>query len=434
MTDNVIRLDVSRDEGFLGQVGYLKEWFPQTESAILTVPRTVPSAQVGPSISLFFVFDRLTNLDVTLASPVLVVDQRTICACAELLHLQSLRITGGTLAPPSEKLDLGVLTSLRGLRELTLRPLSAAADDAGDGLEDSHCSDGLAPLTSLRSLDIKASEDLSDAGLVGLSTLKHLTRLSVTPLGLFASMDGLEKLLHGLPDLQELCVGLRQAQQVSMLRAATHVPRVKIVSSDQDMDSAAASFFSTCTLCLQTSLVSLRLCTLNAADPLFLVSIGALTALTELKMGVALRARARPFTCNLTTLRSLRALQVTLPACLPATCHPRACPCTLFLRHTPTQLRSWPHANSSHLMMIRLRDDQVAPWWLHTGAGPRSDRHHPAALHGGRGDGAGRQLAAPAHTELLGHGQARGQQRGAAPAGQRLQRPALAQPLCAAGL
>lgn len=43
-----------------------------------------------------------------------------------------------------------------------------------------------------------------------------------------------------------------------------------------------------CSLVLRASVVSLRLHTLCSADPHFLLAIGTLTALTELKMGVAL--------------------------------------------------------------------------------------------------------------------------------------------------
>lgn len=83
----------------------------------------------------------------------------------DVQNLTSLQLVGGHLS--RHGLDLGVLTSLRRLWSLTVRPHS---DDELDGLEDDHLA-GAARLTSLKSLSLRASENVTDEGVMSLTAL-----------------------------------------------------------------------------------------------------------------------------------------------------------------------------------------------------------------------------------------------------------------------
>lgn len=67
------------------------------------------------------------------------------------------------------------------------------------------------------------------------------------------------------------------------------VPCISVVLNAPE--TSASSFFSTLTLVLRPSLVSLRMGTLEATDNAFLLALGTLNQLKELKMGVSVRTR-----------------------------------------------------------------------------------------------------------------------------------------------
>lgn len=173
---NTLRLDALTDETtWMRQIGHLKDWCRGTETVCVTVPRTVQrGAIVAPGVALLFVFNDLRKLDLSFASTSFVLSQQIVCAAAELLHLTSLRFLGGEL-PRDKAIDFGLLTSLRSLKSLAVRPHS---DE--EGLEDAQLL-GVGRLTSLVDLDIKASEDVSDAGVASLTALASLTRLVISP-------------------------------------------------------------------------------------------------------------------------------------------------------------------------------------------------------------------------------------------------------------
>lgn len=79
----------------------------------------------------------------------------------------------------------------------------------------------------------------------------------------------------------------RQPLRVQLPR--TSCPRPTHLPPTYHLTHPQGSFFSMCSLVLRASVVSLRLHTLCSADPHFLLAIGTLTALTELKMGVSLQ-------------------------------------------------------------------------------------------------------------------------------------------------
>lgn len=175
-----------------------------------------------------------------------------LVACAELLNLTHLSISGGHLH--RDGLNLAVLTSLRRLNTLAINPHT---DEGLDGLEDAHLASA-SRLTTLRSLSLRASEDVTDEGFSALNRLTQLTHLRIVPLGLGVSREGLAKVVSSLPSLQTLSVGLLEARQVAALKPlADRLPQVHLVLNSPD--TSAASFFSTCTLCLRTSLTSLRM-------------------------------------------------------------------------------------------------------------------------------------------------------------------------------
>lgn len=128
-------------------------------------------------------------------------------------------------------------------------------DHGQDGLEDDHVA-SCSRLTSLRTLTLRGSEDLSDAALLSLTGLTRMTSLSLLPLGLYVSREGVTRALEALPGLQSLSVGLQSSGQVAVLRDAEHLRGIRLVVDDPTMNQM--SFFSECTLCLRTSLVSLR--------------------------------------------------------------------------------------------------------------------------------------------------------------------------------
>ncbi|KAG2441920.1 hypothetical protein HXX76_003526 [Chlamydomonas incerta] len=286
------------------QVGHLKDWCQGTQAVKLGVPARVGTALAAESIRLLFLFRNLQRLDLTLNSPRTRIEQAILVACAELLGLTSLSICGGHLS--HKGLDLGVLTSLRKLNSLAVRPHS---DEGLDGLEDEHLATA-ARLTGLKSLSLRASENVTDEGVGALTALTGLTQLTLVPLGLEVSRDGLMALAAAMPGLQSLAVGLHEARQVAALKGLPEretMPSISVVLNAPE--TSASSFFSTLTLVLRPSLVSLRMGTLEATDSAFLLAVGTLNQLTELKMGVSLAEGGRPFTCNLAALSGLGQLR-----------------------------------------------------------------------------------------------------------------------------
>ncbi|KAG2451632.1 hypothetical protein HYH02_003412 [Chlamydomonas schloesseri] len=297
-----LSLQLHTDEGvWMRQVGHLKDWCQGTQMIKLGVPARVTTALAADSIRLLFLFKNLQRLDLTLNSPRIRLEQPLLVACAELLGLTSLSISGGHLS--HKGLDLGVLTSLRKLNALAVRPHS---DEGLDGLEDEHLATA-ARLTGLKSLSLRASENVTDEGVGALTTLTGLTQLTLVPLGLEVSRDGIMTLAAAMPGLQSLSVGLHESRQVAALKGlperSTDPLRISMVLNAPE--TSASSFFSTLTLVLRPSLVSLRMGTLESTDSAFLLAVGTLSQLTELKMGVSLAEGGRPFTCNLGALSGL---------------------------------------------------------------------------------------------------------------------------------
>ena len=108
--DKTLHLDISAaEDSWMAQVGHLRQWCSDTETAIVMVPRTTPQRVIGPSVSLLFNFDHLCKLDLTLISPGCLINQTVVSASAELLGLTSLTLSGGSLPSP-ETLDFGRLT------------------------------------------------------------------------------------------------------------------------------------------------------------------------------------------------------------------------------------------------------------------------------------------------------------------------------------
>jgi len=303
--EEVLNLVVHPDENvWMSQIGHLRSWFGnKTRYGKIAVPAVAPQKVAANVVSSFYLFNNLQRLDLNFDSASYVVQQNIFCAVAELMHLSSCSITGGRL--PSRDLNLSVLSSLTRLEELSIVPCSE------DGLHDEHMSGLVHASTTLKSLSIRGSaEFLSDAGVLQLTALQGLTQLSVMPLGLEVTREGLAKVHAGLPSLKNLSVGLQQAGQVAALRDLSDLPTVTVVVNDHGASpSEINSFVSTCTLCLCTSLVSLRLGTLKAHDASFMVAIGALSNLTELKMAVMPATVGTPdLSCDLTVLSCLKGM------------------------------------------------------------------------------------------------------------------------------
>ncbi|KXZ52376.1 hypothetical protein GPECTOR_9g420 [Gonium pectorale] len=266
-------------------------------------------------------------------------------------NLTTLRVSGGHLH--RKGLNLGVLTSLRRLHTLAVRPNS---DDELDGLEDEHLA-AAARLTGLRSLSLRASENVTDEGVRALTALTGLTQLSLVPLGLCVTREGVSALSDALPALASLSVGLHESRQVAALKglaerlAPASQPGVSVVLNSPE--ASASAFLSTLTLVLRPQLVGLRMATVEATDSAFLLAVGTLSALTELKMGISLPEGGRPFTCNLAALSSLARLQtlefaVTQELALP-----------LSVKLVSMLSLSWPELQSLSLSV--MTKPEVAP-------------------------------------------------------------------------
>ncbi|KAG2492737.1 hypothetical protein HYH03_008903 [Edaphochlamys debaryana] len=352
-----LQLELHTNEAvWMQQIGHLKDWCGDTRAVRLGVPSRVPTQLAAESIRLLFLFNSLQSLELVLPTHSR-IEQPTLVACAELLNLTSLRVTGGHI--PFSGIDLSVLTSLRRLSELAVRPHS---DEGMDGMDDDGLS-GAARLTNLTSLSLRASESVTDEGVKALGALTGLTRLSLVPLGLCVTREGLAALAARLPRLARLDVGLHEARQVASVKgfisdddardtaAQASPPQLGLVLNSPE--ASASGFFSTLTLLLRPCLTSLRLATLEATDGAFLLALGTLTALTELKMGVSLPEGGRPFACGLGALSSLSRLEtlefaVTQDLALP-----------LSVKLVSMLALSWPNLRS--LSLSAMAKPEVVP-------------------------------------------------------------------------
>ncbi|GIM17298.1 hypothetical protein Vretimale_19825, partial [Volvox reticuliferus] len=331
--DERLELQLHTDEAvWMRQIGHLKDWCAQTRSIKVGIPARVPTPLAASSLRLLWLFQNLQHLDITFNSINSRIEQPVVVACAELLNLTSLQIQGGHLS--HDGLDLGVLTSLRRLRALSVRPQS---DEELDGFEDEHLV-GVARLTGLTSLSLRASENVTDEGVVVLTALTGLTQLSLVPMGLCVTREGLSAVSAAMPSLESLSVGLHESRQVAALKGmqerprkrptttttTTTAPTTTTPSGPSSSPSVAPSislvlnspevstsgFFTTLTLVLRPRLVSLRMATVESTDASFMLAVGTLVHLTELKMGVSMPEGGQPFTCNLATLSTLDRLHI----------------------------------------------------------------------------------------------------------------------------
>ncbi|GLC39681.1 hypothetical protein PLESTB_001861200 [Pleodorina starrii] len=374
-----LELQLHTDEAvWMRQIGHLKDWCSQTRSVKLGIPSCVATPLAASSLRLLWLFQDLQQLDITFNSTRCRIEQPVVVACAELLNLTSLRLCGGHLA--RRGLDLGVLTSLRRLRCLSVRPHS---DEELDGLEDEHLG-GAARLTGLTSLSLRASENVTDEGVMALTALTGLTQLSLVPMGLCVTREGVAALSAAMPHLQSLSVGLHECRQVAALKGLQERPRkhhhhhhhhqpqpaavaaaasasasggpascpcISLVLNSPEVSTGG--FFSTLTLVLRPRLVALRMTTVEATDGSFLLAVGTLAHLTELKMGVGLPEGGQPFTVNLAALASLGQLRtlelaVTQELSLP-----------LSVKMISLLSLSWPRLRS--LSLSAMTKPEVAP-------------------------------------------------------------------------
>ncbi|MEW5300246.1 MAG: hypothetical protein WDW36_003188 [Sanguina aurantia] len=323
-----LRLDLNPDElVFMSQVGHLRQWCPATRHVQVHLSQTVPHRIAAESLRLLYLFPQLQRLELRLSDGCR-LGQHLAAAIAELAHLDSVTVLGGRLA--TRGLDLGVLRSIRGLTRLHVMTRE------GSGMDDDHMH-GLARLTALRSLCITGcADELTDEGMGTLSGLSQLTSLSLLPLGNCVT--------------RHLDVGLHDSHQASILAEVADVSELGLVVDDAAIKQG--SFFSMCSLVLRASVVSLRLHTLCSADPHFLLAIGTLTALTELKMGVALVKGQAPYTCNLgvlSTLGRLRSLDFAVTAQLRL---------PLSVKLVSTLALSWPHLTALSLGVMGKEEVQ----------------------------------------------------------------------------
>eukprot|EP00798_Chlamydomonas_sp_ICE-L_P014185 gene14185-20154_t len=274
----------------MGQVGNLVAFFgPKIRSAVISVP-LVSSSQAPPLVSALYLFSQLSEIDICIASKQTELDQRLVCAVCELPKLRSVHIRGGALRHE----DLNLELSLRGSHEhLTDRGLHKLAD---------------------------------------AESLRGLTHLSIMPLGAEVTRAGITELMEAMPHLKQLGVGIMHCGQiVAVAPAANKGARLKVVVQDPDMGAelksgleapthftpdSLGSFFSACTLCLHSSLRCLRLGSFLAPDASFLLALGSLVNLTELKLSVSPATRVTPpFSIQLSKLTSLKKLTVLDVAC-----------------------------------------------------------------------------------------------------------------------
>ncbi|EFJ39751.1 hypothetical protein VOLCADRAFT_121783, partial [Volvox carteri f. nagariensis] len=300
---NCLQLQLHTDEAvWMRQIGHLKDWCSKTRSVKVGIPARVAAPLAASSLRLLWLFPNLQHLDITFNSTHSRMDQSVVVACAELLNLTSLQLSGGHLARSG--LDLGVLTSLWRLRTLAVRPHS---DEELDGLEDEHLA-GVARLKGLTSLSLRASENVTDEGMGALTALTGLRHLSLVPLGLWVTREAIAALSAAMPALDHISVGLHESRQVAVLKglqertpasrpqqqqqpqheeaagpAAASAPAISLVLNSPEVSTS--SFFSTLTLVLRPALVSLRMATVESTDSSFLLAVGTLVHLTELKMG-----------------------------------------------------------------------------------------------------------------------------------------------------
>ncbi|KAG1653258.1 hypothetical protein FOA52_004272 [Chlamydomonas sp. UWO 241] len=308
-----LRLVVHPDANIgMVQMGLLQSWYSdRMTSARVTVPAvvTVP-APAASMISSIFCFPHVTRLSVSFDSQ-RALHQTIFCAISELQGLRECSISGGGM--PREGVSLEVLSSLRKLERLSLFPTGH------DGLCDHHVA-GLSHMSaSVKTLAFRGSDDgLSDDGLVSLSALRGLTELKVS-LGLQVTRGGVQRLLASLPGLASLSVGLRQVGQVSVVRDVSSLSSLSIAVDDPGARLLEwSSLLTTCTLCVSSCLVSLRLGLLSTNDADFMIALGSLVHLTELKLGVQPASPATPyFSCDLLALTSLQQLQRLEFSCSP---------------------------------------------------------------------------------------------------------------------
>ncbi|GFR46000.1 hypothetical protein Agub_g7478, partial [Astrephomene gubernaculifera] len=426
--ENCLHLQLHTDEAvWMRQIGHLKDWCSATRTVKLGVPALVSTPLAANSIRLLWLFPNLQRLDINFNSTRSCIEQPVLIACAELMHLTSLSLSGGHLPRRSADLDLGVLTSLRRLAALAVR---THGSEGLDGLEDEQLV-GVGRLTGLRCLALRASENVTDEGLFALSGLTGLTRLQLVPLGLCVTRSGISRLAACLPHLAHLGVGLHEARQVAALKGlddapphaapqppADHPLNSNGMSNDgsrghsghsasllrsppgaaagagpatvtataipppsppptqptpatppspstssgcsaslsvvlNSPEACASAFLSTLTLVLRGRLGSLRLGTVEAAEPAFLLALGTLTRLSELKLGVSLPEGGRPFSLplpHLAPLSRLRTLELAVTR-------------ELRLPLTPKMVgllsASWPHLRSLSLSL--MTKPEVAP-------------------------------------------------------------------------
>ncbi|GIL63450.1 hypothetical protein Vafri_17500 [Volvox africanus] len=326
--DECLELQLHTDEAvWMRQIGHLKDWCAQTRSIKVGIPARVATPLAASSLRLLWLFKNLQHLDITFNSINSRIEQPVVAACAELLNLTRLQIEGGHLS--HHGLDLGVLTSLRRLQALSVRPHS---DEELDGFEDEHLA-GVARLTGLTSLSLRASENVTDEGVVVLTALTGLTQLSLVPMGLCVTREGLSALSAAMTSLESLSVGLHESRQVAALKGMQERPRKRPTTASTTITATTISpsspsvapsislvlnspevstsgFFTTLTLVLRPRLVSLRMATVESTDASFMLAVGTLVHLTELKMGVSMPEGGQPFTCNLAALSTLDRLHV----------------------------------------------------------------------------------------------------------------------------
>ncbi|GLI71610.1 hypothetical protein VaNZ11_016875 [Volvox africanus] len=320
--DECLELQLHTDEAvWMRQIGHLKDWCAQARSIKVGIPARVATPLAASSLRLLWLFKNLQHLDITFNSINSRIEQPVVAACAELLNLTSLQIQGGHLS--HHGLDLGVLTSLRRLRALSVRPHS---DEELDGFEDEHLA-AVARLTGLTSLSLRASENVTDEGVVVLTALTGLTQLSLVPMGLCVTREGLSALSAAMPSLESLSVGLHESRQVAALKGMQERPRKRSTTATTAPSSSpcvapsislvlnspevsTSGFFTTLTLVLRPRLVSLRMATVESTDASFMLAVGTLVHLTELKMGVSMPEGGQPFTCNLAALSTLDRLHI----------------------------------------------------------------------------------------------------------------------------
>ncbi|GAX79368.1 hypothetical protein CEUSTIGMA_g6810.t1 [Chlamydomonas eustigma] len=290
------------------QIGHLQSWYgKKVKAAQVQVPTMTPGTVASGVLSSLFMFHNLSSLKLSFDGPAFQISQKVVCSIAELSGLQICQVVGGCVSLEGPSLE--VLSNLRRLEDLSIRPRP------DNGLGDVHVQ-GLASLPStLKSLSIRGSTDyLTDLGLSHLTHLSQLTKLEVTPLGVSVTKPSISHLLSALPSVQNFEVGLHHVGQVAAVRDPSSITRsLKNFSLVVDDPLATplewSALLTSCTLCMCSSLVSLRLGLVKMQDATFMMALGSLTCLTELKFAVAPAFVSTPsFTLDLTALTSLSRL------------------------------------------------------------------------------------------------------------------------------